>query len=206
MLRAVILATLGLCIGGCEAPPLSAGDACESWYQCPGDLVCNEGQCTDPLGEGATCDPSLTRYESLCAPSLTCADDAVCRTSEDIQERQEAADLAQETQMLTASGLTPEDVAPVETAEAPIAAPGPGLPVRTVDIRGTGRALAACRSTERLVGGSCHSPWSLSESGPTHTSVTDTVGARWNCVASEAPAPVRAIALCQALPGLTSVP
>ncbi len=181
--------------------PAPVDGACESVWHCELGLLCDAGRCRPPSTEGGPCDPQASSLQ--CAGGLACAPDRTCRTPQAIEARREVERQAREREMLRASGVAPEVVTEPEAPPTPEAIPppaGPGLPVRVVRVEGRGAVLAACRSDERLLGGSCAGTAMVKSSFPSHHGPVDTVGARWNCETSAGTATIEAYALCQALP------
>jgi len=92
--------------------------------------------------------------------------------------------------MLEASGALRE-TAEVKANNTPNPSVGS---VRVVEVEGEGHVFAACRETERLIGGSCEGK--AEENRPSAFSASDTIGARWSCSADRSWEPVKAFALC----------
>ena len=133
-----------------------------------------------------------------CAGDLLC--NGICMTTEEMARARAATEEAarrRELRMLEASG-----VAPGSNAEAPEAAPGAAI--RVVKVTERGKVFAACRSSERLVGGGCLGG---GDHGPEGYTADDTVGARWSCETNswtgDVPNPTTAYALCARVPSVS---
>jgi hypothetical protein len=116
--------------------------------------------------------------DHVCADGLRCYQET-CMTSGEVAQ-------AKEQRMFQASGVDPATV-PAEARGA-----APGAAVRVVRVIEESSAFAACRSTERLVGGSCEG----GDGGPDRYGADDTIGARWRCRSTNPGWKVTAYALC----------
>ncbi len=188
--------TSGVCYNRtCQSKQIGAACDRDKSYHCDGRLECFEGRCRErgKLGEKcifvANCEPPLECYKQ------TCLDDPGKKRKD---EHNAADERKRFTEKLEQAGVEVPRIAerPVPH-EKPVKTPASTeLAIRTETSTGKKHASAACDKTERLTGGGCKGDQVLSSYPSDHTP-TDTIGARWNCSASDE---VTAYALCARLP------
>lgn len=146
-------------------------------------------------GEGGACGPGTDAY---CASGLFCVE-GVCASREvylaAVERENEAARRAaieKEQRLLEEAG------ADLPAGEAGGVVAAAGTAVRVVEIADKTSSFAACRSTERLIGGACKGA-AIVASHPSDFGERDTVGARWTCASSISGTEVTAVAMCAAV-------
>ena len=164
--------------GSCKGPPAELGDDCDLHRDCERHLQCREGSCAERGKDGDPCGPG-----KLCARPLHCSAKRLCRTWEAAAEEARLARADRERELLLKSGVKPARIDEEQASiEAPAAAQAGGSPVRVVVVESTGPGFAACRSDERLIGGTCKIDGASGfASQPAGYGKDDTVGARWTC-------------------------
>lgn len=169
------------------------GDKCTGPNTCRPENDCFERACRAPASLGQSCKGSARCEKPLTCLNDTCASPAeVARYEAKLEADKKREEAAREQRMLEQSGVETPVVA--ELAPTTASPPGAGTRVRTVTVASTGTAFAACKATERLIGGGCKTK-SLKSSYPSGQSAEDTIGARWNCEGNDNNE-VMAYALC----------
>lgn len=211
MWRSLALVALAqLSADGCRG---KTGSSCDDILDCPDEHGCYRGKCTPVSPIGGPCDEPAQLFctghdlcidgvcrahakrGERCTKELLCEKDFGCLDGACVPQAElDAANkLAKEREMLAQSGAGPPSAEKVAAAPAR----GAGQPVRVVEVKEKGYALAACRADERLIGGECDG--SAYSSRPANFGPTDTVGARWECKGAP-DVEVTAFALCASLP------
>lgn len=204
-MRSCLLAlVLGLCsMSSCAKERAPLGGACEWLHECQPGLICLDQVCAPARLAGESCnDPNFI----VCAAGLQCGDEGLCITAQEVEETRKLRDEAAKRAMLVQSGIDQEQIEAAERVAEEDPAQAGGLPVRVSRTDAIGSGFAACRSDERLIGGSCESKGTLSSSVPSDFGATDTVGARWICATVDQRVPLVSYALCQQLPTVSPEP